>query len=82
MDQTTFDQFAKIDIRSGTVIAAEIFPEARVPAYKLKMNFGGEIGVRKASTADRNAGDGCGEFPAAPNRSIHVRSSGLGISRR
>jgi tRNA-binding protein len=49
MDQTTFDQFAKIDIRSGTVIAAEIFPEARVPAYKLKMNFGGEIGVRKSS---------------------------------
>lgn len=49
MDQTTFDQFAKIDIRSGTVIAAEIFPETRSPAYKLKVDFGGELGVRKSS---------------------------------
>jgi tRNA-binding protein len=49
MDQTTFDQFAKIDIRSGTVTAAEIFPEARVPAYKLKVDFGTEIGIRKSS---------------------------------
>ena len=49
MEQTTFDTFMKIDIRAGTIVAAESFPEARKPAIKLVVDFGEGIGTKKSS---------------------------------
>jgi len=46
---TEFKKFEELDFRAGTVIKAEIFPEARKPAYKLLVDFGPEIGPKKSS---------------------------------
>lgn len=49
MNEISFDDFLKVELRVGKVISAEKFPEARKPAYILHVDFGEKLGVRKAS---------------------------------
>ena len=49
MSEITFDQFLAVDMRVGRVTAVDDFPEARKPAWKLTIDFGPEIGVKRSS---------------------------------
>ena len=49
MEQISWSDFERVELRAGTVVSAEAFPEARVPAYKLVIDFGPDIGRRPSS---------------------------------
>ncbi len=49
MERIDWQDFEKVELRAGTIVAAEPFPEARKPAYRLKVDFGAAIGVLQSS---------------------------------
>jgi tRNA-binding protein len=52
--QVDFDHFAAVDMRVGRIVEVEDFPEARRPAWKLRVDFGPELGVKRSSAQIRN----------------------------
>ncbi|MFS2316690.1 tRNA-binding protein [Maricaulis sp. D1M11] len=49
VDTISFDDFLKVDMRLGTIVEAEVFPEARNPAYKLRIDFGEGVGIKRSA---------------------------------
>lgn len=53
-DEITFDDFLRVDMRVGRIVEVEDFPEARNPAWKLRVDFGDDIGVKRSSAQITN----------------------------
>lgn len=49
MKEITFQDFEQVELRTGTIIDVQDFPEAKIPAFKISADFGGEIGIKKSS---------------------------------
>ena len=49
MHEITWNDFERVELRAGTIVKVDDFPEARKPAYKLEIDFGNEIGIKKSS---------------------------------
>lgn len=49
MPQISWDQFEAVEMRAGTILSVEDFPEARKPAYKITVDFGADVGIRRTS---------------------------------
>jgi tRNA-binding protein len=54
MEEISFDEFSWVKLVVGTILRAEIFPEARMPAYKLWVDLGEDIGVKQSSAQVRH----------------------------
>ena len=54
MNNITWQEFEKVELRVGTILQAEDFPEAKIPAYKITVDFGAEIGIKKSSARITN----------------------------
>jgi len=54
MATISFEDFSKVDLRTGKIIQVEDFPQARKPAYKVKVDFGPEIGIKQSSVQATN----------------------------
>jgi tRNA-binding protein len=85
----SYEDFEKVDIRAGRIIDIQDFPEAHKPAFKLKIDFGNEIGVKQSSV--QAVGAHTKEellnsfvccvinFPPKTSRSFYLRSANLGL---
>lgn len=49
METIQWDEFQKVELRVGTIVSVDAFPEARKPAYKIKVDFGSDIGIKQSS---------------------------------
>lgn len=85
-----WDDFQKVELRVGTIVEVQEFPEALKPAYRLRIDFGEEVGVKKIQRPDhrpvqqrRVTGQtdrGSGQFSGQADRTVHVRMPGYRIS--